>query len=421
MDKLIVLNAYPVRDVLEKYLLVDRTRELTDKSKPKIIFATDSYSSSSGGYTEWVAIEESAVDGGLLSINLQPRVQKTQEIQDRRVKNKAEVFTPMWVCNMMNNALDEDWFCYPNVFNTPKGTTWTPRKGKITFFHVKGKMWTDYVESPRLEITCGEAPFLVSRYDTTTGEIVPIERRIGILDRKLRVVNENAKDEKEWVKYAIRAVQSVYGYEFQGDSLLIARINILATFCDYLKVKWKRDATEKELEKVAEAISWNLWQMDGLKDAVPFIKKAKIEGEQSSSESVIKGKLSPKSYDCCIKNWQGARKNGKILLFRDLKKWDEKNRNKMFKFDYVVGNPPYQDNVRGENENFAPPVYHDFMDASYAVSDKVLLIHPARFLFNLGRTPKPWNQKMLGDKHYKIVMYKQDSSYFFSNTDIKGG
>ncbi|MCR4947448.1 MAG: hypothetical protein K5929_10945 [Lachnospiraceae bacterium] len=61
--------------------------------------------------------------------------------------------------------------------------------------------WKKYVDSRRLEITCGEAPYLVSRYDVETGEYIPIPKRIGILDRKLRVVNENAVDEKEWLKW----------------------------------------------------------------------------------------------------------------------------------------------------------------------------------------------------------------------------
>ena len=91
------------------------------------------------------------------------------------------------------------------------------------------------------------------------------------------------------------------------------------------------------------------------------------------------------------------------------------------KFDFAIGNPPYQDNTLGENETFAPPVYNAFMDASYEVADKVELIHPARFLFNAGSTPKAWNQKMLSDEHFKVLYYEQDSSKVFANTDIKGG
>lgn len=80
-----------------------------------------------------------------------------------------------------------------------------------------------YVDAKRLEITCGEAPYLISRYDTTTGKLIPINERIGLFDRKMRVINENCNDKDTWIKWSIRALKSVYGYEFQGDSVLIAR------------------------------------------------------------------------------------------------------------------------------------------------------------------------------------------------------
>jgi len=91
------------------------------------------------------------------------------------------------------------------------------------------------------------------------------------------------------------------------------------------------------------------------------------------------------------------------------------------KFDFVIGNPPYQETTTGENKTFAPPIYDKFLDSAYQVADKVEMIHPARFLSNAGSTPKEWNKKMLGDAHLKILYYEQDSSKVFCNTDIKGG
>lgn len=92
-------------------------------------------------------------------------------------------------------------------------------------------------------------------------------------------------------------------------------------------------------------------------------------------------------------------------------------------FDYVIGNPPYNEDFEksGDNGNFAKPVYNDFMDATYEVGEKVELIHPARFLFDAGSTPKTWNQKMLNDGHFKVLHYEANSGAVFSNTDIKGG
>lgn len=91
------------------------------------------------------------------------------------------------------------------------------------------------------------------------------------------------------------------------------------------------------------------------------------------------------------------------------------------KFDFAIGNPPYQDNAIGENDTYAPPVYNKFLDAAYAVADSVEMIHPARFLFNAGSTPKAWNEKMLNDPHFKVMHYEEDASKVFANTDIKGG
>lgn len=88
------------------------------------------------------------------------------------------------------------------------------------------------------------------------------------------------------------------------------------------------------------------------------------------------------------------------------------------KFDFCIGNPPYQETQESTSDN---PVYNDFMDAAYEISDKTLLITPARFLFNAGKTPKVWNQKMLEDTHFKVKHYEKISSKIFTNTDIKGG
>lgn len=91
-----------------------------------------------------------------------------------------------------------------------------------------------------------------------------------------------------------------------------------------------------------------------------------------------------------------------------------------FKFDVVIGNPPYQEETDSESTR-ALPIYHKFMDEAYKIAERVSLITPARFLFNAGFTPKSWNEKMLKDKHLKVEYYEQDSSKVFANTDIKGG
>ncbi len=92
---------------------------------------------------------------------------------------------------------------------------------------------------------------------------------------------------------------------------------------------------------------------------------------------------------------------------------------KKMKFDAIVGNPPYQENI--ENRGEQPPIYDVFYDNAMKLSSVVTLITPARFLFDAGKTPSEWNQKMLNDEHFKVIEYFQNSREVFRNVDIKGG
>ena len=89
------------------------------------------------------------------------------------------------------------------------------------------------------------------------------------------------------------------------------------------------------------------------------------------------------------------------------------------KFDFAIGNPPYQED--NENSVRKSPVYNCFMDAAFEVANTVEMITPGRFLFDAGQTPKAWNNKMLNDEHFKVLEYERDASKIFANTDIKGG
>ncbi len=200
---------------------------------------------------------------------IRPRVLKSKENQTGRSKDMAEVFTPSWVCNAQNNLVDEAWFGRKDVFNTENSVnhSWTANTDKIEF--PEGKTWKDYVRATRLEMTCGEAPYLVSRYDTTTGESIPLEQRIGLLDRKLRVVSENTEASGEWLEWAQIAYMNIYGYEWQGDNLLLAREALLWTFIEYYQAKFGKAPLTRSINYIAYIISWNLWQMDGLKGVVP--------------------------------------------------------------------------------------------------------------------------------------------------------
>lgn len=348
---------------------------------------------------------------------IQARAGKQADAQQQRTRRRGEVCTPAWVCNKMINALDADWFGREDVFNTEQPQGWQVREGQVGFPASKGKapLWQQYIDSRRLEITCGEAPFLASRYDADTGEMIPVQQRIGILDRKLRVVSETVKEEKEWLYWAKRAVQATYGYEYQGDNLLLARTNLLLTFAEHLQARWQRSSTTQELKSTANIIAWNLWQMDGLKRSIPG-GKLHPDTEQLDLFSMFgDAEESVPSVSCKVKNWRKGG-HGTTQNFATIQEGSTS-----MKFDYVIGNPPYQDETLGDNKGFAPPVYNKFLDASYEIADKVEMIHPARFLFNAGSMPKAWNEKMLNDSHLTVLHYESDSSKIFANTDIKGG
>ena len=424
-----------------KTLLCDRT------TGRNIIWADNEYEALGDGYMgdDEITVEKIT---GMNSGVIKPRIAKEQEKQSQRTKSRAEVFTPSWLCNQMNNYLDEAWFDRRDVFNTEAvaddgAKTWTATAEPAVFPKSKGRGWHAYVEAPRLEITCGEAPFVCSRYDTVTGDELPVGERVGFLDRKLRVVTEKTKTRKEWARRALDALRATYGFEYQGDNLLIARINVLETFAEHLRDRWGSDPEQDELEQAAWIVSWNFWQMNGFTDAVPTNKMgAEVESTLGTFEEPEPEPIQPSLFDlfddvfpdetaeeteeeepketvplCVIYDWQ----NGEPFEFATLK---GKAAAMGKRFYAVIGNPPYQLSATESdsgNKTYAPPIYHEFMESAFDVSDKVELITPARFLFDAGSTPKAWNRKMLNDTHFKVLHYEEDASAVFPNTDIKGG
>lgn len=378
-------------DILKLHSLGLLDKLLLDKTTGKrIMWATDAYACLGSRYERNEEIKPGLITGTNAGI-IKTRARKELEQRSSRTRQRGEVATPLWVCQKMCAYVDEIWGSKAD--------------------------WQKYADARVLEITCGEAPFLVSRYDAETGEAIPVQERIGLLDRKMRAVNENTQTEEEWLTWAFRAFHATYGYEFQGDNLLIARVNLLMTFREYLRERWEREPTLSEYGRLTTVITWNVWQMDGLTGTIPY-GTAEEEFQQFDFLHLLEGfdteqDVEDKQPPCRVYNWTGG---GSVEFL----KLPTRGKRAM-KFDFVIGNPPYQDETVGEQKTFAPPIYHLFLDGAYQVADKAELIHPARFLFNAGSTPKAWNQKMLSDPHLKVLHYEQDASKMFSNTEIKGG
>lgn len=293
-----VEQAYPLMAL--EALLMDRT------TGHNIIWADSEYEALGEGYMAQDEITTDAISG-LNSGVIKPRIAKEQERQSRRTRSRAEVFTPSWLCNQMNNDIDEVWFGRPNVFNLQEGTAWKPTDRKIRFQKAEGRTWQDYVDCQKLEITCGEAPFICSRYDTVTGGMLPVKQRIGFLDRKLRVVTENTDTYADWLTWAMRAVQSSYGYEYQGDNLVLARINVLETLAEHMEARWDKRPDNDEAVAVTEVISWNVWQMDGLTGTVPSDKLPETMQDNVDQEQIVFSDLDEQPEEraplCQIYDW----------------------------------------------------------------------------------------------------------------------
>lgn len=192
------------------------------------------------------------------AILIEPRFMKERERQSKRTRELAEVFTPHNVCDRQNEMIVESWINRP---------------------------WEEFLDATFLEIACGEAPYIVSRYDVVDGKPLEIGERIGLLDRKLRLVNQHCDEPERWIESARRAFQSVYGYEFQGDNLLIARCNLLLSAVEYHREKFRAEPSYKFLLELVDIINWNFWQFDGFNNCLPFSAQGGLFNE------------------CRIKNW----------------------------------------------------------------------------------------------------------------------
>jgi len=236
-------------------LLLDRTTS-TPKRPRNIIWANDHYVElDAAKYAPRAQIQPELItgEGGRLIL---PRARKAAGVQKRRTRTIAEVFTPTWIVKRQNDVVDAE---YAN----DDLETYTRRK------------W--------LEITCGEAPYMASRYDMESGKVVPLGERVGFVDRKLGRISREVADKAEWQRLVALAFKASYGFEWNGDSLLLARENLLYTYRDYYIAKWGEPPTHGLFAEIAVIISHNLFQMDGLTYTIPLSEtRKKVKTPQPS-------------------------------------------------------------------------------------------------------------------------------------------
>ena len=384
-------------DILKLQSLGLLDKLLLDKTTGKrIMWATDAYTALGPRYGRNEEITPELITGPNASV-IKTRAQKELEQQSSRTRQHGEVSTPLWVCRKMCGYADEMW------------------DSKTS--------WQKYVDARVLEITCGEAPFLVSRYDVETGEAIPVPDRVGLLDRKLRTVNENAQTEEEWLKWAFRAFHATYGYEFQGDNLLIARVNLLMTFEEYLWERWRRKPTFSEYGRLITVIVWNVWQMDGLHGTIPY-STAEEEFRQFNLFEFLDGMSEPdkenKQPRCRVYNWLG----GGSVKYSALPTRGKR----AMKFDFVIGNPPYQEDIakdtpKSNGQTRKRSIFHYFqMGADTVASNSVVLIYPGgRWIHRSGKGMEEFGLHQINDSKLKRIIFYPNSSDLFPSVAIADG
>ena len=231
--------------------------------------------------------------------NLVPRALRDKEVNKDRSKSRAEIFTPIRIVSQMNTMVLKDWF-----------------ESKSKNMNKENSVFEEYMDSPQLEITCGEGVFLCTRYDSETGEIIELKNRVGLLDHKLHKLidsffnrnngKKNKIDDKElFYSYLIRIAKSIYGYEYQGDSLLMARVNNLMSYIEYYSYIFEEEMDGRVVEELVDIISWNIFQMDGLTQCIPQ-KEVVVDKKNKQKNYIAVNGIGVK-----IMNW----KENKIELF----------------------------------------------------------------------------------------------------------
>ncbi|HOR13217.1 MAG TPA: Eco57I restriction-modification methylase domain-containing protein, partial [Clostridia bacterium] len=311
-----------------------------------------------------------------------------------RVQKHGEVFTPQWVIDKM-----------------------------IAIPGIKEK--AEDISATFLEPSAGEGAFL-----------------LAIENIKLGVAKERYS-KPLFARYALWALTSIYGIEVLEDNLALARQNMLELFADYYEAVYGEALLEEsDIYKSAKTIIWaNIVQGDTLthenKSAqrlifsrwepigepphrvkrITFLYSSLFEPEDKNKEVQIDLFNIPSALESIAGQHECFAPTDIELVWKAIRDMPHKQPEK-FRFDVIIGNPPYQEETKDTSDK---PIYNLFMDEAFKIAERVSFITPARFLFNAGKTPKTWNKKMLEDKHLKIMFYEQDSSKVFSNTDIKGG
>lgn len=375
---------------LIELLLKDRT------TRKNIIWATDSYTKLGDQYNPTDQIKPHLVTNGA-SYLIKPRSEKAIDEQKERTKIKAEVYTPTWVVKKQNDLVEDEF---------------------------KDLDLKEYINKTWLEITCGEAPYMCSRYDMVTGESIPIHERVGFVDRKLQRISKEIDNLDEWLEYVYEAYKSSYGYEFQGDSLLLARENLVYTFIEYYYKKFSSLPDFEYILKITLIVSYNVFQMNGLSYTIPMSQSLEIIEPEIQLD--LFGNLETEGIQLETEINEGIKVkidryiNTQMLRFEKLAVNEGSSE---MKFDVVIGNPPYQENVSSHsgNRSLAKQLFPSFIMASTKISKKyVSLITPAKWFTSQGQDHSfpPLRKYVKNHNHFKQIHYFGNDTDLFDDVEV---
>ncbi|MGX8699376.1 MAG: Eco57I restriction-modification methylase domain-containing protein, partial [bacterium] len=383
-------------------------RLLGDKATGgRILWATEAYAAGGPLYQPGAEIRAGLLTGENAGL-LKTRARRAMEERTARTRRHGEVFTPLWVVKKMLDKADEVWF------GRREGFSRLTEEGKVRF--TRKRSWQRYVDARRMELTCGEAPFLATRYDVETGEALPVPARLGLLDRKLRAVSENAADREEWKRWAKRALEATYGYELAGDNLVIARVNLLLSVEEHYLARWGEKPEAAWLGRLTNTIVWNLWQMNGLTGRIPVPPRP--EAEQLSL--FASAELAQPPAPCRLRDWRSGRTHD----YQALRKEGEKK----MKFDFIIGNPPYQeettDTISATNgQKPRTNIFHYFQLQADDIAEKgVALVYPAiRWMHRSGKGMADFGFKQINDPTLSEIIFFPDAREVFPGVEIADG
>lgn len=375
---------------LIELLLKDRT------TRKNIIWATDSYTKLGDQYNPTDQIKPHLVTNGAGHL-IKPRSEKAIDEQKERTKIKAEVYTPTWVVKKQNDLVEDEF---------------------------KDLSLKEYINKTWLEITCGEAPYMCSRYDMVTGESIPIHERVGFVDRKIQRISKEIDNHDDWLEYVYKAYKSSYGYEFQGDSLLIARENLVYTFIEYYYEKFNNQPDFEYIKKITGIVSYNAFQMDGLTYTIPMSQA--LEMNEPEIQLDLFGNFETDGVQLEMEFNKGIKVkieryiNNQMLQFEKLAIYEGSNK---MKFDVVIGNPPYQENISSHsgNRSLAKQLFPSFiMESTKITNNYVSLITPAKWFSSQGQDHSfpPLRKFAKENNHFKQIHYFGGDAKLFDDVEL---